>query len=78
MDGQTDENTHTWVQTWVMDAETEPPGGGMLHGVRCTDAGMIVHMKKTQEENLITVPPYTAIQSSFWVFPQSYLNKDTN
>ena len=48
MDGQTDENTHTWVQTWVMDAETEPPGRGMLHGARCTDAGMSVHMKKTR------------------------------
>lgn len=31
MDEQTDENTHTWVQTRVMDAETEPPGRGMLH-----------------------------------------------
>lgn len=52
-------------------------GGGMLHGARCTDAGRTVHMKKAQEENLTTDPPYTAIQSSFWVFPQSYLNKDT-
>lgn len=34
MDGQTDESTHTQVQTRVMDAETEPPeppGRGMLH-----------------------------------------------
>lgn len=80
MDGQTYGNIHTWIHTWTMDAETEPPGSGELHGDRYTDGGMTMHMYNTytyedSEENRTTVPTYGTSHSFFW-FSYSYLNKD--